>query len=253
MATISYAKAGPSRLSSLVPSIVSRALPRILQAAVTTQTFPNQSISSVTSGSLADSGSASIGTQTIRGLVDSLVELFPPFLLAVPKKKVSHSRKSMRSAHKGLKNKTSQFSLWPLLYTGRLNPVIILRDRYILMPRMRGTQTVAQPLFRVFLTDQQKVILLNRAIVFLLHSEGRKTNVECLFDSIQMETRSTTSRSQPRDRIVIRSGDVHNPCCIQRSCDSSTDLNVTQRKLALHTIIVHRSRRLREWLGKRYQ
>jgi large subunit ribosomal protein L32 len=44
--------------------------------------------------------------------LDSLLELFPPFLLAVPKKKVSHSRKAMRSANKGLKDKQS----------ARLNP-----------------------------------------------------------------------------------------------------------------------------------
>lgn len=37
-----------------------------------------------------------------------LEDLFPSILLAVPKKKVSHSRKSMRSAHKGLKDKTSK-------------------------------------------------------------------------------------------------------------------------------------------------
>ncbi|KAJ7492577.1 hypothetical protein FB451DRAFT_998388, partial [Mycena latifolia] len=37
--------------------------------------------------------------------LQSLLELFPPFVLAVPKKKVSHSRKSMRSANKGLKDK----------------------------------------------------------------------------------------------------------------------------------------------------
>ncbi|KAI0304957.1 hypothetical protein BC826DRAFT_898030, partial [Russula brevipes] len=35
----------------------------------------------------------------------SLRNLIPPFLLAVPKKKVSHSRKAMRSANKGLKDK----------------------------------------------------------------------------------------------------------------------------------------------------
>ncbi|KAG6845813.1 hypothetical protein H0H87_003868 [Tephrocybe sp. NHM501043] len=35
----------------------------------------------------------------------SLLELIPPFLLAVPKSKISHSRKSMRSANKGLKDK----------------------------------------------------------------------------------------------------------------------------------------------------
>ncbi|KAI9063030.1 hypothetical protein FKP32DRAFT_1676918 [Trametes sanguinea] len=35
----------------------------------------------------------------------SLLELLPPWLLAVPKKKTSHSRKAMRSANKGLKDK----------------------------------------------------------------------------------------------------------------------------------------------------
>ncbi|EJU01885.1 hypothetical protein DACRYDRAFT_52312 [Dacryopinax primogenitus] len=39
------------------------------------------------------------------GLLQNLLDLFPPFLLAVPKKKVSHSRKAMRSANKGLKDK----------------------------------------------------------------------------------------------------------------------------------------------------
>lgn len=39
--------------------------------------------------------------------LQSLLELLPPFLLAVPKKKVSHSRKAMRSANKGLKDKKS--------------------------------------------------------------------------------------------------------------------------------------------------
>ncbi|KAF9056205.1 hypothetical protein BJ165DRAFT_489084 [Panaeolus papilionaceus] len=37
--------------------------------------------------------------------LQSLLELFPPFLLAVPKSKTSHSRKAMRSANKGLKDK----------------------------------------------------------------------------------------------------------------------------------------------------
>ncbi len=41
----------------------------------------------------------------------SLLELFPPWLLAVPKKKTSHSRKAMRSANKGLKDKQSAFLL----------------------------------------------------------------------------------------------------------------------------------------------
>ncbi|KXN89988.1 putative 54S ribosomal protein L32, mitochondrial [Leucoagaricus sp. SymC.cos] len=37
--------------------------------------------------------------------LQSLLNLFPPFLLAVPKKKTSHSRKAMRAANKGLKDK----------------------------------------------------------------------------------------------------------------------------------------------------
>lgn len=43
---------------------------------------------------------------SIPGLA-SLLELLPPIVLAVPKSKISHSRKSMRSANKGLKNKSS--------------------------------------------------------------------------------------------------------------------------------------------------
>ncbi|KAG0708915.1 hypothetical protein DFH29DRAFT_842650 [Suillus ampliporus] len=37
--------------------------------------------------------------------LQSLLELLPPIVLAVPKSKISHSRKSMRSANKGLKDK----------------------------------------------------------------------------------------------------------------------------------------------------
>ncbi|KDR85030.1 hypothetical protein GALMADRAFT_53755 [Galerina marginata CBS 339.88] len=37
--------------------------------------------------------------------LQDLLDLFPPFLLAVPKSKTSHSRKAMRSANKGLKDK----------------------------------------------------------------------------------------------------------------------------------------------------
>lgn len=42
------------------------------------------------------------------GGISSLLELLPPITLAVPKSKISHSRKSMRSANKGIKNKTSE-------------------------------------------------------------------------------------------------------------------------------------------------
>ncbi|KAK7694614.1 hypothetical protein QCA50_001801 [Cerrena zonata] len=37
--------------------------------------------------------------------LQTLLELLPPWVLAVPKKKTSHSRKAMRSANKGLKDK----------------------------------------------------------------------------------------------------------------------------------------------------
>lgn len=45
---------------------------------------------------------------TLPTSLQSLLELFPPFVLAVPKKKTSHSRKAMRSANKGLKDKHSE-------------------------------------------------------------------------------------------------------------------------------------------------
>jgi len=41
----------------------------------------------------------------------SILNLLPSFLLAVPKKKTSHSKKAMRSANKGLKDKNSLYSL----------------------------------------------------------------------------------------------------------------------------------------------
>jgi hypothetical protein len=46
----------------------------------------------------------------LRPRLESILELFPPWLLAVPKKKTSHSRKGMRSANKGLKDKQSELN-----------------------------------------------------------------------------------------------------------------------------------------------
>jgi large subunit ribosomal protein L32 len=48
---------------------------------------------------------ANASAEIRQSLLGSLLEIFPPFLLAVPKKKVSHSRKAMRAANKGLKDK----------------------------------------------------------------------------------------------------------------------------------------------------
>lgn len=56
---------------------------------------------------------------TLPGL-QSLLELLPPIVLAVPKSKISHSRKSMRSANKGLKDKRSTPSLLPHSPSSRL-------------------------------------------------------------------------------------------------------------------------------------
>ncbi|KAF9069063.1 ribosomal L32p protein family-domain-containing protein [Rhodocollybia butyracea] len=45
------------------------------------------------------------GAFKLPSLASLLEDIFPGILLAVPKKKVSHSRKAMRSANKGLKDK----------------------------------------------------------------------------------------------------------------------------------------------------
>ncbi|CAE6469838.1 unnamed protein product [Rhizoctonia solani] len=57
----------------------------------------------------APSGSALRLAERLSALpsLRTLLELFPPILLAVPKKKTSPSRKRMRSANKGLKDKTN--------------------------------------------------------------------------------------------------------------------------------------------------
>jgi large subunit ribosomal protein L32 len=48
------------------------------------------------------------GIRSLFQAPSSLLDLLPPIILAVPKSKVSHSRKSMRSANKGLKEKFSE-------------------------------------------------------------------------------------------------------------------------------------------------
>ena len=48
--------------------------------------------------------------------LNSLLELLPPIMWAVPKKKVSHSRKAMRDSNKGLKDKTSEALSFPLYF-----------------------------------------------------------------------------------------------------------------------------------------
>lgn len=46
----------------------------------------------------------------------SLLEFFPSILWAVPKKKVSHSRKAMRASNKGLKDKSSVYLVTFLMH-----------------------------------------------------------------------------------------------------------------------------------------
>ncbi|KAH8086924.1 hypothetical protein HD553DRAFT_282828 [Filobasidium floriforme] len=106
MATISFASAGPSRLANAVPRLLSRAV-AFRSNMIAVRPIAQSSITVISANPAADMESSTSVQSSLRSLVDSLVELFPPFLLAVPKKKVSHSRKSMRSAHKGLKNKTN--------------------------------------------------------------------------------------------------------------------------------------------------
>ena len=65
---------------------------------------------------------------TLLPKLESLLELFPPWLLAAPKKKTSHSRKRMRSANKGLQDKESESKKCERLCTKgltRLAPVDI--------------------------------------------------------------------------------------------------------------------------------
>ena len=69
--------------------------------------------------------------------LESLLELFPPWLLAAPKKKTSHSRKRMRSANKGLQDKESEFrTCESLVYEGVNAPCIC---RYYGVPSMWTT------------------------------------------------------------------------------------------------------------------
>lgn len=64
----------------------------------------------LSSPALASSALSAPWYLSIPGLA-SLLELLPPILLAVPKSKISHSRKSMRSANKGPRNKSSESSV----------------------------------------------------------------------------------------------------------------------------------------------
>ena len=70
------------------------------------------------SSALFPSSSSSIfGSAWSIPLLPSLRDIIPSFVFAVPKKKVSHSRKAMRSANKGLKDKQSrQISLRSICY-----------------------------------------------------------------------------------------------------------------------------------------
>lgn len=85
--------------------------------------------------------------------LDSLLELFPPFLLAVPKKKTSHSRKAMRSANKGLKDKRSACSPHPFPH----HNLLISCGRYCALPSMRVAKTRPQSLSKLLLNSQPRV------------------------------------------------------------------------------------------------
>ncbi|KAN0125221.1 putative 54S ribosomal protein L32, mitochondrial [Russula decolorans] len=72
--------------------------------AAITAIIPRQLLA-ISSAFFPSSSSSIFGSSWSIPLLPSLRDIIPPFILAVPKKKVSHSRKAMRSANKGLKDK----------------------------------------------------------------------------------------------------------------------------------------------------
>jgi large subunit ribosomal protein L32 len=121
------------------------------------------------------------GVGALIGGIGSLLELLPPIVLAVPKHKVTHSRKSMRSAHKGIKNRTSELPCGRKLdlrldleswlsscehhrankpEPRRWCPLPVsssLTYRLHQLPRMRHCQARTQPLPVVLLADLEAV------------------------------------------------------------------------------------------------
>lgn len=85
--------------------------------------------------------------------LQSLLELFPPFLLAVPKSKISHSRKSMRSANKGLKDKHSACTP---SFLGRYGELITF-TRHCQLSWMRVTKTCSQSMPKLLHISQSDV------------------------------------------------------------------------------------------------
>ncbi|KAF9015210.1 ribosomal L32p protein family-domain-containing protein [Cyathus striatus] len=86
-------------MAALVLSQTRSSLLPVFRAPSLSTLFPR----SIPSSSLSLSPSAS--AQWSLPSLQSLLDLFPPFLLAVPKSKTSHSRKRMRAANKGLNDK----------------------------------------------------------------------------------------------------------------------------------------------------
>jgi large subunit ribosomal protein L32 len=83
--------------------VIFKLSPTAKMAAIAVRPFASTSTGSSFLGAL------NAGVQSLlQGPASSLLDLLPPIILAVPKSKVSHSRKSMRSANKGLKEKISQ-------------------------------------------------------------------------------------------------------------------------------------------------
>jgi len=124
MAAILPIIGGPTRLSflSLTPRLFQPFLrPSWSLPCEHSSSSPPAFSSSTSALTLLLEAASSSWTSTL----DSFLELFPSILLAVPKKKVSHSRKSMRSANKGLKNKTSASTSYLHRVPGRADVVKI--------------------------------------------------------------------------------------------------------------------------------
>lgn len=93
---------------------------------------------------------------TLPASLQSLLELFPPFLLAVPKKKTSHSRKSMRSANKGLKDKHSMLRLTLAQFEAHTNCTLLF-DRSCTLSGLWVSEAGTPSMCELLLKSQSRV------------------------------------------------------------------------------------------------
>lgn len=90
--------------------------------------------------------------------LSSLRDLLPPWLLAVPKSKTSHSKKSMRHSNKGLKEQQGTLSfLSSHFFFQSSDSTGVRMTRYSCLSIVWDTQTVAPHLWRLLGNVQERV------------------------------------------------------------------------------------------------